>query len=213
MEFTCPLPNALTTVPNAACPENLGQIQKFIFQRAIAAWVFDSTGGTSFLEAASWTPLIVAAGNTKIVISPYLDTVVIPKSEAITIGGGDNSTLNGRQLVAAGTNPIITGEERSASAEIIAAMQKLSQGEDLVWYAINQFNQLIGRDAYPGHPGTNIVGIPCHALFQGDAGNEGFAKDDKAQLRFGVDYGWRQNIYIKKPNFNAKAVLVAANET
>ncbi len=159
------------------------------------------------------SPLITAVDDTKIVISPYLDTVVIPPSEAITVGGGDNTTLNGRQLVVGATNPIVTGEARSISAEIQAALQALELGEDLVWFGINQFNQLIGRDAYPGHPGENIVGIPLHALFVGDAGNEGFAKDDKTKIRFGVDYQWRNNIYIKKPDFDAKASLVAVSET
>lgn len=214
MQFTCPLPAALTTIPNPSCPEGLGQIQKFIFQRLSAAWVFDSTGATSFLTLASWTPLLVAAGNTKVVVTPFLDSVVIPPTEAITFGGNDNSTVNGRKLNVAGAPTTASGEARNISGEIQGALQALSQGEDLVMYAINQFNQLIGRDTYPGHPGEKIAGIPIYSFFCGDAGNEGFAKDDKTKITFQLDYQWRNFLYVHKPTtFLPLTSIVAASET
>lgn len=215
METVCPVPAALTTVQTPTCPENIGQIQRIFFQRAKAAFIFDSLGGTSFLELASWTPLLVAAGDTKVVIAgskqgPSMDTVIITPSTAITVGGGDNTTLNGRKLNTGVTAAELSGELRSMPSEIIEQLKLLQKGEELVVYFENQYKQLIGIDAYPGHPGQNIVGIPIFSLFFGDAGNEGFAKDDKAKFGFGMDYGWRANLYIKKPNFDTnllKAVL------
>lgn len=213
MQINCPLPAYLVTIPNQNCPENLGQIQKFIFQRTSASWVFETS---TFIDLAAWTPLITAVDSTKVVITPFLDSVVIPPTEAITFGGNDNSTINGRKLNVAGAPTTASGEARGISAEIQAALQALSlEGESsLCMFGINQFNQLIGRDLYPGHPGERVGGIPIFSYFCGDAGNEGFAKDDKTKMTFQLDYQWRNNLYVKKPtNWLPLTSIVAISET
>lgn len=202
----CPPPAALTTIPNQTCPENIGQIQKFIFQRA--GWTFDSEADptTDFKLLASWTPLLTAVADTKVVVTPYLENVVIPPPEAITEGGGDNSTLNGREIVVGSTNPVVTGNYRMIQNAVIQAMKALGC-EDLVFYAINEFDQLIGRSS---DDGETVTGIPIHALFISDLGNEGKNTQDKGNFRFGVDYGWRDDLYIVKPAFSPKNSLVVA---
>lgn len=214
--FVCPKPTALTTIPNPSCPQGLGQIQKVIFQRKSAGWVFDSMAAHDFLTLASWTPLLTAVNDTKVVVTPFLDSFVIPGTAAITAGGNDNTTINGRKLNVAGAPTTADGEARNISGEIQAALQALSQeGEDaFVAFFINQFNQLIGNDIYPGHPGERIAGIPVYSVFCGDASNEGFAKDDKTKLTFQLDYGWRNNLFVKKPAaFLPLVSLVGASET
>lgn len=228
METICPVPTHLTEVQNPACPENIGQIQKIIFQRARANFVFDSVGATGSITAlASWTPLIAASDDTKVVIAPNCVSVVITPPTPITTGGNDNSTLNGRKLNTGFSSVELTGMFRSMPSEIIAQLKLLQKGEELVWFGINQFGQFVARDIYPAHPGEKVTGIPLFSPFFGDAGNEGFAKDDMANFSFGMDYGWRSDLqvdsnaafvsayqlYLKKPNFNALTAIVATQET
>lgn len=213
METLCPLPAALVTVQNPGCPENLGQIQKFIFQRKISNWVFDSTAGKNALTLASWTPLLVATDSTKIVVTPYADSVTITPGKVITTGGGDNSTLNGRKLNTGFNSTDVMGQFRSIPAEIIAQLKNLEYGEDLMCYMVNQFGQIILQDLYPGHKGTELTGIPLFSPFFEDAGNEGFAKDDKANFGFAMDYGWRDSIVLIKPTWNPFTSLVPIQET
>jgi hypothetical protein len=228
MQTICPVPTQLQTVQNPGCPENIGQIQKIIFQRASANWVFDSTAGKDINLLASWTPLLTAVDNTKIVIAPNCNSVVITPPTAITTGGNDNSTLNGRKLNTGFSSVDLTGMFRSMPSEIIAQLKLLQYGEDLVWYGVNQFGQIVARDIYPGHPGTNVVGIPLFSPFFGDAGNEGYAKDDMANFSFVMDYDWRsqiiqnsagvitsqyQLILVKPTGFNALTQLKAIQET
>jgi hypothetical protein len=227
METICPVPTKLVTVQNPSCPENIGQIQKIIFQRARANWVFDSTGGTDIQDLASWTPLLTATDDTKIVIAPNTVSVVITPPTALTTGGNDNSTLNGRKLNTGFSSVELTGMFRSMPSEIIAQLKMLQKGEDLVWYGVNQFGQIVARDIYPGHPGEKVAGIPLFSPFFGDAGNEGYAKDDMANFSFGMDYGWRSDLqvdsagdpvssyqlWLKRPTFNPLVSLVATSET
>jgi len=227
METICPVPTALTTVQNPACPENIAQIQVIIFQRASANWVFDSTAGKDVKLAASWTPLMTAVDNTKIVIARNCNQVTIDPPTAITTGGNDNTTLNGRKLNTGFSSVELKGMFRSMPSEIIAQLKLLQYGEELVWFGINQFGQIIGRDIYPGHPGEKVTGIPLFSPFFGDAGNEGFAKDDMANFSFIMDYGWRSDLqvdsagvqtsayqlYLKKPSFDALSVLKPIQET
>lgn len=202
MEFVCPPPTALEAIPIFDCPEKIGQIQKMIFQRAGFEFVDPAN---AFTAEASWTALITAVDDTKIVITPYLESVVIPSPEPITEGGGDNSTLNGRELVVGETNPIVNGMMRNVPGKVVKALKKLAQ-EELVVYFINEFNQLVGISE---DDGDTVTGIPLHAFFAGDAANEGKNTHDKAPIRFGVDYGWRDNLYIVKPAFDAKAIIVS----
>lgn len=229
METICPVPTALTTVQNPACPENIGQIQKIIFQRASAAYVFTSGdgGATDIQKLSTWTGLLAAADSTKVVIAPNCNGVTIDPPTPITTGGNDNSTLNGRKLNTGFSSVELKGMFRSMPSEIIAQLKLLQYGEDLVWIGVNQFGQFIARDKYPGHPNTQIVGIPLFSPFFGDAGNEGYAKDDMANFSFGMDYDWRSfaqadgtgvivsayQLYLKKPTSFNPLTLVAPQET
>lgn len=229
METICPVPTALTTVQNPACPENIGQIQKIIFQRVKANYNFTSgdASGTDIKLLSTWTALLAAAGDTKVVIAPNTNGVTISAPTPLTTGGNDNSTLNGRKLNTGFSSVELKGQFRSMPSEIIAQLMLLQKGEDLLWIGLNQFNQFIVRDNYPGHPNTQISGIPLFSPFFGDAGNDGFAKDDMADFSFIMDYGWRSGatadsggiitsayqLKLIKPNFNALTSLVATLET
>lgn len=213
MEITCPKPAALPTVGLVSCPENLGQIQRFIFQRQ--GFVFDSTATIPLpiTELASWTPLITAIDNTKIISTPKMANVIIPRSEAITEGGGDNTTIDGVELVL-GVGPItLTGDLLSVPGKIIGQLKKaLNPEEDLVVYMINQYGQICCYDIDPLLSGTKVTGLQISGrVFVSDSGNEGLNTLDKATLRFSFAEGWRDQLVLIKPtDFNAKTSLFPA---
>jgi hypothetical protein len=205
----CPKPSSLTDVLRATCKENLGQIQRFIFQREDAVDNVFATGKLGLITAlASWTPLWIADDDTKVVSSPYVENFVIPKTEAATEGGGDNSTLDGVEMVIGANAATAIGQIAETPSSILASLRTLMCEPNLTVYMINQFGQIIGRDTLPNTPGTSVVGIPIQAFFVSDAGNDGLNTRDKADIRFGLPYGWRDNLAIVKPTaFNAKTQL------
>lgn len=200
---TCPLPAAIPSIPESACPENFGQIQKVVFQRASGAWIFDTGGSTAVLTQASWTALLTATDNTKIVVSPLLEDAKITRGDAITRGGGDNTTLNGVAKVM-GANPAqFTSELTSIANATIDAMKQL-QCENLVCAFINEFGQIILHKIST----TTHNLIPLQSYFVTDADSKGFATDDQAMLSFWLKYGWRTGSVILKPTWNPLTVLV-----
>jgi len=204
----CPKPESLTDVLRATCKENLGQIQRFIFQREGLDNRF-AVGELGLITAlASWTPLWIAEDDTKIVSSPYVENFVIPRTEAATEGGGDNSTIDGIEIVIGANAATAIGQIAETPSSILAALRKLMCEPFLTVYMVNQYGQVIGRDLVPASPGTDVTGIPIQSFFVSDADNNGLNTRDKADFRFGLPFGWRDNLAITKPvGFNAKTQL------
>lgn len=211
MDCICPRPAAIKTVLRVTCPENLGQIQRIILQRA--GHVFNSAGGVPnpINALASWTPLLTAVDSTKAVITPYLEQFVIPQPEAITRGGNDNSTVNGVEQVIGYGGTTVTFNLTSVPASIIHQLRDLMCEPDLVWFGINQAGRIVCRDNDPVAVGDQHVGIPIEPLTLGvpDPGNNGFGTFDEATGRFAMAEGWSINRAIVTPVFNAKTQLLA----
>lgn len=205
MNFVCPKPAALTTIDKVTCPENYGQIQRLVFQRA--GYTFDAPA-TDILLLASWTPLIAAVDGTKVVSTPFIEGFTIGQSEPITTGGGDNSTVDGVEIIE-GSGPITAGGTfRGVPASIIAKL-RLLMGEainpgDLVMYMINQYGKIICTEVAVG---DKYTGIPLVSLFVPNAGNEGLNTRDASNFRFSLVDGWRDSCVILTPGFNAKTAL------
>lgn len=199
----CPLPAALAEVPNQACPEDLGQIQKAILRRASAAALVTADDDPKVL--ATWTPLFAAADGTKAVITPSFESATITAPEAITEGGGDNTTLNGVELVVGEGFSQFNAMFRSIQYTVIKALRGLRCEVLEVWF-VNEFGQIIGQT---DDAGVSYHGIPLYAYYVSTSGNEGFATNDKSTLRFAIDADWRNTIAILKPtDFNALTQLV-----
>jgi hypothetical protein len=204
MEVICPLPAALTTVEKLSCRENFGQIQRVILQRS----GFTFSAPTSDIKLlASWTPLFAAVADTKIVSTPMLENFIIPKPEAQTEGGGDNTTIDGVEIVLGAGAITAVGQIAEAPGSIIKSLKALMVEPDLVAYFINQWGQIIGKALDPLAPADEVTGFPIQALFVSDAGSEGLNTRDKADFRFALAYGWRDDAVVIKPSFNAKTAL------
>lgn len=203
----CPRPPSLGDVIRATCKENLGQIQRFLFQRIADGNVF-AVGDLGLISAlASWTPLFIADDDTKVVSSPYVEGFVIPRTEAITEGGGDNSTIDGIEMVVGANAATALGQIAETPGQILKALRALMCEVDLGVYMINQYGQIIGVTDTPATPTTSVSPIPIRSFFVSDADNNGLNTRDKADIRFGLPFGWRDNLAIVTPAFNAKISL------
>jgi hypothetical protein len=219
MACNCPIPTALTAITATSCPEELGQIQRFIFVRkGEVVWdtvtPANNVPATITLDAPTatvggtkgWSILIPAADDTKTILSPLVggDPVINP-GEQITQGGGDNSTLNG-QVYHVAFNPA----EGSFRFDSMTAQQtyelKLLVCEDLEVYLINADGDIIGHrdrdssgvneDTWHGFPITN-------AAFGGRS-VQGFASRDSNVLTLQLNDDWDSYFEKQTPtDFNA----------
>ena len=198
---TCPLPAAIGGITAVTCGENLGQIVKIAFQRAGSPFI-GFTGVLNHADLlASWTAKKAAADATKIQVTPFLENMVIPQVEAITEGGDDNSTIDGRVIVVGASTIQVTGQFRSLPAATLRELKAYSCENDLTAYFINEFGKIIGVS----EDDVELAGIPIYEWFIGDGGSEGKNTQDKTIYRFNMNYGWRDYLkFVTPSDFNGR---------
>lgn len=209
----CPLDPSLTDIPASACPENIGQIQRYWFVRkGQVIWdvvtpannVPATITGQAPEDAAGWNILFAAADDTKVVKSPLIGgDSTLTAGTTITQGGGDNSTLNGETLVN-GINPT-DGSARfdSLTGAQIAAFRTLAcEGNGIEVYLISQEGKIWGSkvgDLVTGFDATNVV--------LGSMSNAGFGTRDSNVLTFQLGFDWDETKYAITPaDFNALTI-------
>lgn len=210
----CPAAAALTTIPAMTCPENFGQIQKVAFTRLhSSAGVKNSfTSSNSILLLASWTALMAAAADTKIVVSPYIQAPTADGGDAITFGGG-NDTLGGVTTVV-GKNPInFSSVMRQVPQSIVATMKDLmceAAADNLGVYLFNEHGQIGAlQDATTA---TTYYPIPIRSLFVGDKVFGGLETPDSNALNWSFLPNWSDQFKIVSPtDFNPLTDLVPAS--
>lgn len=188
--FACPLPDALADIPATDCPVKFDQIQKFAFQRIQATPSFTPT---NILTVPEWHALLIAGDDSKIVITPYLNSVVIPPGDALTEGGNDNTTLNGIPTLRGLGFVNVTAQLRNVSAETAAGLRALTaestqNGFTNVWvYMFNRFRKIIGS-----LESARVAGFPVYNLIVTDVSTEGFGKDNIYNVQFAMAGGWSE---------------------
>lgn len=200
-------------IPVSNCPESFGQIQKVAFQR-----LYKSSGEKNSFKTdagiekkASWTPLLSADDDTKIVISPYIQAPTAEAGAARTFGGG-NETLGGvEEIVGRETTPF-TGVMRKLPQKIIKALKELqceSWGDNLGVYLFDE-NGAIGaiQDAKTA---TTHYPIPIRSLFIGDKTLGGYEAPDSNNIQWAFLPNWSDDLAIIVPeDFNPLTDLKAA---
>lgn len=200
-------------IPVSNCPESFGQIQKVAFQRLYKSTgeknSFTTTAGIG--KKASWTPLLSADDDTKIVISPYIQAPTAEAGAARTFGGG-NETLGGvEEIVGRETTPF-TGVMRKLPQKIIKALKELqceSWGDNLGVYLFDE-NGAIGaiQDAKTA---TTHYPIPIRSLFIGDKTLGGYEAPDSNNIQWVFLPNWSDDLAIIVPeDFNPLTDLKAA---
>lgn len=209
----CPAGTALPDIPVSNCPESFGQIQKVAFQR-----LYKSTGeknsfktGAGIEKKASWTPLLSADDDTKIVISPYIQAPTAEAGAARTFGGG-NETLGGVEEIVGRELTPFTGVMRKLPQKIIKALKELqceSWGDNLGVYLFDE-NGAIGaiQDAKTA---TTHYPIPIRSLFIGDKTLGGYEAPDSNNIQWAFLPNWSDDLAIIVPeDFNPLTDLKAA---
>lgn len=195
----CPPSAALTAIPENECGLNIGQIQKIMFQRkqATASPTIPVVADAALL--ATWTALKAAVNDTKVVVSPFCEEVVVPRGTFVKEGGDDNTTLNGTAIiVGAGQIPVV-GVFRSLATTVIRALKKLNceTVAGLTVFFINEEGKIFGVST--GDATTDFRGIPIYSFGVADAGAEGLNTHDKSPFEFGLKYGWRDRLIAVTP--------------
>lgn len=209
----CPAGVALPDIPVSNCPESFGQIQKVAFQR-----LYKSTGEKNSFKTdagiekkASWTPLLAADDETKIVISPYIQAPTAEAGAARTFGGG-NETLGGIEEIVGREPTPFTGVMRKLPQKIIKALKELqceSWGDNLGVYLFDE-NGAIGaiQDAKTA---TTHYPIPIRSLFIGDKTLGGYEAPDSNNIQWAFLPNWSDDLAIIVPeDFNPLTDLKAA---
>lgn len=208
----CPAGTALPDIPVSNCPESFGQIQKVAFQR-----LYKSTGEKNSFKTdagiekkASWTPLLSADDDTKIVISPYIQAPTAEAGAARTFGGG-NETLGGVEEIVGREPTPFTGVMRKLPQKIIKALKGLqceSLGDNLGVYLFDE-NGAIGaiQDAKTA---TTHYPIPIRSLFIGDKTLGGYEAPDSNNIQWAFLPNWSDDLAIIVPeDFNPLTDLKA----
>lgn len=201
-------------IPVSNCPESFGQIQKVAFQR-----LYKSTGEKNSFKTdagiekkASWTPLLSADDDTKIVISPYIQAPTAEAGAARTFGGG-NETLGGVEEIVGREPTPFTGVMRKLPQKIIKALKELqceSWGDNLGVYLFDE-NGAIGaiQDAKTA---TTHYPIPIRSLFIGDKTLGGNEAPDSNNIQWVFLPNWSDDLAIIVPeDFNPLTDLKAAS--
>lgn len=204
----CPRGAALPDIPAVTCPETFGQIQKVAFVRLY------KTDGTKnkFVTAsdiklkASWTPLLTAADDTKVIISPYIQAPTAEAGAARTFGGG-NDTLGGIEEIIGREATPFTGVIRKAPQTVIKALKDL-QCESIGVYLFDE-NGAIG--AIAGTTEGDYFPIPIRSFFVGDKTLGGFEAPDSNAIQWSFLPNWSDDLKLTAPtDFNPLTDLVAS---
>lgn len=200
-------------IPVSNCPESFGQIQKVAFQR-----LYKSTGEKNSFKTdagiekkASWTLLLSADDDTKIVVSPYIQAPTAEAGAARTFGGG-NETLGGVEEIMGREPTSFTGTMRKLPQTIIKALKQLqceSWGDNLGVYLFDE-NGAIGaiQDAKTA---TTHYPIPIRSLFIGDKTLGGYEAPDSNNIQWVFLPNWSDDLTIIVPvDFNPLTDLKVA---
>ena len=199
MLCSCPKPTALTAIPSFTCGEKFDQIVKMAIQRIQSTASFNGTDKL-ITALSTWTPLLTASDNTKVIVTPFFAELVIPPSENAEEGGNDNSTVNGIPINL-GEQPVKpTGIFRNLPYNVKDALAKIacesvgSYGTAQIWaYFFNKDGKIISQ-------GNN--GIPLYNWRVSTPGSEGFNQDNKFHFSFWLANNWDTNLAIATPAFN-----------
>jgi len=206
----------MTAIPATTCPTELGQIQRFILVRASGLrWdtadptatgkstpVALATGSYTPAVSAGWVLLNALSTDDKTLFTPLIGgDSVITSGEAITFGGGDNSTLNG-ETYHIGFNPSDgTARFDSLTAAQTAALKDLVC-ESLEIYLINDNGDIIGErdvldaDLWHGFPVKNFTLKGRNVA--------GFGTRDSNEVVFQLEDDWDTKFEKQTPtDFNA----------
>lgn len=209
----CPAAASLTTIPNVACAENFGQIQKVAFQRLVKADGTKNsfTSTASILLKASWTALLAAADGSKVVVSPYINAPADGGGDARMSSGG-NDDLGGVPEVLGGEPVQFTGQIRAVSQSVIKAMKSLQCEANAGNLGVYLFDENGNIEAIEGDTAGTYYPIPIRALFIGSKIHGNYDAKDSNAISWYYPDNYSDDLAIVVPtDFNPLTDLVPAD--
>lgn len=200
----CPAAAALPNIPDFTCAESFGQIQKVAFQRLYKSAGEKNSFTTAGIEVkASWTQLLSADDETKVVVSPYIQAPTAEAGAPRTFGGG-NETLGGIEEIIGREPTPFTAVMRKMPQSLIKALKDLqceSDSQNLGVYLFDE-NGAIGALQDPKTATTHYP-IPIRSLFIGDKTLGGFEAPDSNAIQWTFLPNWSDDLAIIVPkDFN-----------
>lgn len=208
----CPAAASLTTIPNVACAENFGQIQKVAFQRLVKADGTKNsfTSTASILLKASWTALLAAVDGSKVVVSPYINAPADGGGDARMSSGG-NDDLGGVPEVLGGEPVQFTGQIRAVSQTVIKAMKSLQCEANAGNLGVFLFDENGNIEAIKGETDGTYYPIPIRALFIGSKIHGNYDAKDSNAISWYYPDNYSDDLAIVVPtDFNPLTDLVPA---
>jgi len=179
------IPSVVTTLN--PCNADVGQIQKLVFWRLGNS--IDSVA-TAIIQT-TWDVLLIATGDTKAVVSPFVHNPDIPAGDPREYGGG-NETRWGAPQRKGGQSPALTFTLLGEDQDVITSLKQL-RCENLEVLFINEANQLVYSDY-----GSAVAGFPIvpNSFFVGDKKIGGFDEVDSNILQFNLQPNWSDTLEI-----------------
>lgn len=215
MSLTCQCPAAasLPTIPNMACAQSFGQIQKVAFMRLRDedgnrnAFVSGTQSAGSITKLASWETFLAAEDGTKIVVSPFINSPADGGGDARMTGGG-NDDLGGIPDVL-GANPVqFTGSLRSIPQAIAKALKQMQCEANAGNLGVFLFDDGGNIEAIQdATTATTFYPIPIRALFVGDKIHGNFDAKDSNPISWYYGENYSDDLAIVKPEFNPLTAL------
>lgn len=179
--FCSSIDSVLPDISKVDCPFRLDQIVFLFFQKSQATPSFVE-GTNSITEAASWTPFLTATDNTKIEKSPAFSSMVIPKSEQLTTGGGDNSTPFGIAKLQGQSNVQVTAMLQDVPTEVLKQLDQYTRFSFSTQAVSNLTVYMVNRAGRIFH--INGSGVPIYNFNVSSIGTEGYSSSTDAEVRF-----------------------------
>lgn len=194
----CPPPAALAPPPAQDCPFRLDQIVRFaIGRRAVPAFATEA----AIKALATWTPLLEAADSTKIIMTPIFASLVIPSSEGIYTGGGDNSTFNGIPIYQGEGTVRITGQFTGLSPAVVDILETYSQESLASGVGLSNLGLIpINKDGFIFPKNLGLA--PIYNWRLASRGSEGLNANDIIPFSFDVLADWFKGFTSVKPSFD-----------
>ena len=156
--------------------------------------MFTDAVGNEITNETAWTTKLAAVDDTKLQLSPALANPIIPASEKATIGGNDNTTVQGIEYVVGDNNVTVTFEIHSASQAAINAMDDLACLSDatlgksgLAVFMMTRF--IRGKSFVLGQAGSGAdtyKGIPIYNFYLSTVDSQGYNSKNKYMGSFTV---------------------------
>lgn len=192
-----------TTMPSLGCPVEWGQIVRIGFQIKQATASFSSV--IDLTTQASWDTLLAPAtppANNQILITPKspdgktgLYAFTVTGGDAITQGGGDDTTLNGITINVSRNFATVTANLYSISSELTQTiMELLDCGKELTVYFVNSYGQIIAKK----RTATTFEGFSIYSGFLKDRNVTGVFERDVNELMFMLEKGYSKNFYVSE---------------